>query len=71
MNQLVAMHEVDANNVVVQLVYDIHWVSEFLSLDPEVHLIDPYGVQSISRCDNAALSIGNFPWFLVSKCGVE
>jgi hypothetical protein len=70
-DQLVAVHEVDADNVVVQLVYDIHWVSEFLSLDPEVHLIDPYGVHCVSGWGDAALSVHDFPQFLVPKSGVK
>ncbi len=56
-DQFVVVHEVDADNVVVQFIYDIHWVSEFLSLDPEVHLIDPYGIHCISGCSDAALSV--------------
>ncbi len=70
-DQIVAVHEVDADNVVVQLVYDIHWVSEFLSLDPEVHLIDPYGVHCISGWGDATLSVRDFPQFLVPKSGVK
>ncbi len=34
-DQFVAVHEVDADNVVVQLVDNIHWVSELLSFDIE------------------------------------
>jgi len=47
-DKLVPVHEVNADDVVIQLVDHIHWVSEFSSFDPEVHLIDPYGVLCIS-----------------------
>jgi hypothetical protein len=40
-DQFVAVHEVDANNVVVQLVDDVHRVCEFLPLDVQVHFVDP------------------------------
>jgi hypothetical protein len=69
-DQLVTVHDVNANDVVVQLGDDIHWVSEFPSFDPEVHFIDPYGVNCVSRCGNAAVGIQYFPWFLGSKCCV-
>jgi hypothetical protein len=71
LDQLIAVHEVDDDNVVIQFVDDIHWIGEFLSFDIEVHFIDPYGVHGISRCGDATLSVGNFPRFLVPKCGVE
>ncbi len=32
-DQLVAVHEVDANNVVIQLVDNVHWVGELLPFD--------------------------------------
>jgi hypothetical protein len=70
-DQFVAVHEVDANDVVVQFVYDIHWVREFLSFDPEAHFIDPYGIHGISGCGDAALRVGDFLGFLVSESGVE
>jgi hypothetical protein len=70
-DQLVAVHEVDANNVVVQLVDDIHQMGELLPFDIEIYFIDPDGIHFVSRGGDAALSIGNFLWFLVSKCGVE
>jgi hypothetical protein len=41
LDQFVMVHEVDADDVVVQFIYDIYRMSEFLSFDPEVHLIDP------------------------------
>ncbi len=47
-DQLAAEHEVDADDVVVEFVNDVHWVSKFLSFDLEVHLIDPYGIHCIS-----------------------
>jgi hypothetical protein len=40
-DQFVAVHEVDANDIVVQLVDDVHWMCEFLSLDIQVYFIDP------------------------------
>ena len=43
LDQFVAVHEVDADNVVVQLVNDVHWVSELLSFDIKVYFIDPNG----------------------------
>ncbi len=70
-DQLVAVHEVDANDVVVQLGDHIHRVSKFLSFDPEVHFIDPYGVHHISGCGDAALGIQDFPWSLGSECCIK
>jgi len=70
-DQLVVVHEVDANNVVVQLVDDIHRMGELLPFDIEIYFIDPDGIHCVSRGGYAALSIGNFLRFLVSKCGVE
>ncbi len=32
-DQFVAVHEVDADDIVVELVDDVHWVGELLSLD--------------------------------------
>ncbi len=69
-DQLVAVHEVDANNVVIQLVDDIHRMGELLPLI-EIYFIDPDGIHCISRGGDAALSIGDFLRFLVSKCGIE
>ncbi len=40
-DQFVAVHEVDANDIVVEFVDDIHWVSELLSFDVQVYFIDP------------------------------
>jgi hypothetical protein len=70
-DQFVAVHEVDANNVVVQLVDDVHRVSELLPFDIEVYLIDPNGIHCFSGSGDAALRVGDFLWFLVSKCGIE
>jgi hypothetical protein len=70
-DQLVAVHEVYANNVVVQLIDDIHQMGELQPFDIEIYFIDPDGIHCVSRGGYAALSIGNFLRFLVSKCGVE
>ncbi len=70
-DQLVAVHKVDANDIVVQLGDYIHWMSEFSSFDPEVHLIDPYGVHCISGYSNATLSVRDLLQFLGSKCGIK
>jgi len=70
-DQFVAVHEVDANNVVIQLVDDVHWMCKFLPLDIEVHLVDSKGVHCVSGSGDAALRVGNFLGFLISKCGVE
>ncbi len=56
-DQLVAVHKVDADDVVVQFGDYIHRMGKFLSFHPEVHFVDPYGVHCIPRCGNAALSI--------------
>ncbi len=40
-DQFVAVHEVNANIVVVQHVDDIHRVSELLPFDIEIYFIDP------------------------------
>ena len=65
------MHEIDANNVVVQFVDDVHWVCELLAFYVEINFVDPDGVHCISRSGDAALSIGNFSEFLFSKCRVK
>ncbi len=70
-DQFVAVHEVDADNVVVQFVDHIHWVREFLAFDIEVHLIDSNGIHCVSGSGDAALRIGDFPGLLVSKCSVK
>ena len=57
LDQLVAVHEVNANDVVVQLGDDIHRVSKFLSFDPEVHFVGPFGVHCVSGCGDATLGI--------------
>ncbi len=56
-DQLFAVHNVHADDVVVQLSDHIHWVSEFWSFDPEVHFVNPYRVHCVSRCGNTAVSI--------------
>jgi hypothetical protein len=56
-DQLVAVHKIDADNVVVQFGDHIHRMGEFLSFDPEVHFVNPDRVHCISRCSDAALSI--------------
>ncbi len=40
-DQFVAVHEVDANDVVVEFIDDVHRVCELLSLDVQVYFIDP------------------------------
>ena len=40
-DQFVAVHEVDADDVVVEFVDDVHRVCELLSLDVQVYFIDP------------------------------
>ncbi len=70
-DQCVAVHEVDANNVVVQLIDDIHQMGELLPLDIEIYFIDPDGINCVPGGGDAALRIGNFLQFLVSKCSVE
>ncbi len=39
--QFVVVHEVDADDVVVEFVDDVHRVCELLSLDVQVYFIDP------------------------------
>jgi len=68
-DQLVGVHEVDANYVVVHLVDDIHRVSELLPFD--IYLVDPNVIHCISGSGDAALHVGNFLGLLVSKCSVE
>ncbi len=46
-DQLVAVHEVNANDVVIQFGDDVHWVRKFSPFDPQVHLVDPDGVHCI------------------------
>ncbi len=70
-DQFVAVHEVNADNVVVQLVDNVYWVRELLSFDIEVHLIDYNGIHCVSGSGDAALRIGNFLGLLVSKCSVK
>ena len=57
LDQLVAVHEVDADDVVAQFGDYVHRMGKFLSFDPEVHFIDPYGVHCVSGCGDAALGI--------------
>ena len=66
-----AVHEVDAYNVVIQLVDNVHWVSELLPFDVEIYLIDSNGIHCIPGSGDAALCVGNFFGFLVPKSGVE
>ncbi len=40
-DQFVAVHEVDADDVVVEFFDDVHRVCELLSLDVQVYFIDP------------------------------
>ena len=54
-DQFVAVHEVDADNVVVQFVDDVHRVSELLPLDIEIYFIDPNGINCVSGSGNIAL----------------
>ncbi len=70
-DQFVAVHEVDANNVIVQLVDDVHRVSELLPFDIEIYFIDPNGIHCVPGSGNSALRVGDFLWFLISKCSVE
>ena len=70
-DRFVAVHKVDANNVVVQLVDDVNRVIELLSFDIEIYFIDPNGIHCVSGSGDSALRLGNFLWFLMSKCGVE
>jgi hypothetical protein len=70
-DQFVAVHEVDANNVVVQLLDDVHWMCKFLPLDIKVHLVNSKGVHCISRSGDAALRVGDFLGLLVSKGSIE
>ncbi len=70
-DQFVLVHKVDANDVVVQLFDDIHQVCELLPFNIEIYFIDPNGIHCVSGSGDAALRVGNFPQFLISKCGVE
>jgi hypothetical protein len=70
-DQFVAVHEVDADNVVIQLVDDVHWVCKLLPLDIEVHLVNSKGVHCVSGSGDAAMSVGNLLGFLVPKGSVE
>ena len=55
LDQFVAVHEIDANDVVVQHVDNVYWVCKFLSIYSEVHLIDPYRVHCVPGGSDAAL----------------
>ncbi len=70
-DQFVSVHEIDADNVVVQFVDDVHWVYELLAFYVEINFIDPNGVHCVSRSGDAALSVGDFPGFLSFKCCVK
>ncbi len=58
------MHDVDSNNVVVELGDHIHRVRKFLSFYLEVHFIDPDGVHCIPGSGDTALHVGYLPRFL-------
>ncbi len=70
-DQFVAVHEVDADDIVVELVDDVHWMGELLSFDVQVHFIDPERVHCVSRSGNAALCVGDLLGFLVPESSVE
>ena len=70
-DQFVAVHEVDADDIVVEFVDDVHRVCEVLSFDVQVYFIDPERVHRIPRSGDAALRVGNLLGFLVPKGGVE
>ncbi len=65
------VHEVDAYNVVVQLIDNVHWVSELLPFEVEIYLIDSNGIHCVPGSGDAALCVGDFLGLLISKCGVE
>jgi hypothetical protein len=64
-DQFVAVHEVNADNVVVQLVDDIHRMSELLPFDIKVYFIDSIGIYCIpgSATQLYALAIFLGFWF--------
>ncbi len=70
-DQFVAVHEVDADDIVVKFVDDVHWVSELLSLDVQVYFIDPERVHCVPGSGDAALRVGNLLGLLVPESGVE
>jgi len=71
-DQLVAVHKVNADNIVVQFGDHIYRVCKLSSLNPQVHLVDPDGVYCVpGGGGDAALSIGDFLQFLHSKCSVK
>jgi hypothetical protein len=70
-DQFVAVHEVDADDIVIELVDDVHWVGEFLSFDVQVYFIDPERVHRVPGSGDAALRVGNLLGFLVPESGVE
>jgi len=65
------VHEVDANDIVVELVDDVHRVGELLSLDVQVYFIDPERIHCVSGSGDAALRVGDFLGFLVPESSVE
>ena len=71
LDQFVLVHEIDADNVVVQFVDDIHCMRELLAFYVEINFVDPNGVHCISGSGDAALSVGNFPRFLFSNCRIK
>ena len=70
-DQFVAVHEVDADDIVIELIDDIHWMGELLSFDVQVHFIDPERVHCVSGSSDTALSVGNLLGFLVPESGIE
>ncbi len=70
-DQLVAVHEVNDDDVVVQFGDHVHRVCKFLSFDPQVYFVDHDGVHCVPWVGDAALSIGDFLQFLHSKCSIK
>ena len=65
------MHEVDADDIVVELVDHVHRVGELLPLDVQVYLIDPERIHGVSGSGDAALRVGNLLGFLIPESSVE
>jgi hypothetical protein len=59
-DQLVAVHKSEANDVVVQLVDNIYRMCEFSSFYPEVHLIDPNRVHCIPEAATQLCELESF-----------
>jgi len=49
-DQIVPVHVVNSNDVIIELSDNIDRMREFSSFDPEVHLVDPNVVHSIRGC---------------------